>query len=289
MALVPVSKYKRIPGWDETYEWDDHTDLSDSQLITLELPFNTITYLNLSGNLIEKLPNMRVKNLNVSFNRITYMQDQTECEILIANGNPIRELPPLKKCKYIELDHTPISESQIIRIKDGQFYQFADSKRADEYLVDYSEDGLENACENGYLGLVKLILEKIDPFEDCLVKAARGGHISVVKYLTDTYDFDLEEPAKEACRNGHLDVVKILGVANDNLVKIASENGYYKCVSWLVNQGSNIDAILEPASKNGYNNLLKFALKRGAILPSSLAEHARQNCHLHTIDFLQTT
>lgn len=288
MALVPLAKYQRIPGWDETYEWPDETDLSDSGLVTFELPIQTITYLNLSGNLIEKLPNLRVKNLNVSFNLLTYMQDQPECEILIANGNPIRELPALKKCKYIELDHTPIADRQTIRVVDGKFYRFADSKRADEYLVDYSDDGLENACETGNLTLVKKIIERIQPSQSCLDQAAQNGHLPVVKYLVSEYDFDLEEPAKEACENGHLDVVKELGVVNDVLVEISAKKGWTKIVVWLVSQGADIDALLVPAARNGYTDLLKYAHLQGAVMPPDLVEHARLGCHLQTIEFLQT-
>jgi len=115
---------------------------------------------------------------------------------------------------------------------------------------------LKFASENGFLEIVKLIIElgvKVTADNNCAVKRASvNGHLDVVKYLvkhgadlTANNNFALGLAAK----NGHLDVVKYIVShggdvnAQDNYAIIAaSQSGHLDIVKYLVKHGADITA-----------------------------------------------
>jgi hypothetical protein len=134
------------------------------------------------------------------------------------------------------------------------------------------EEAFRSACEKGYLGIVKYLIEKCESStskyfppidihtynEDAFVGACAKGSLCVVKYLAELYMFNTklghnygkinihvqnEYPLYYACYNGHLDVVKYLielHLTNPNYTKIDSKRG------------------LEVARERGHKNIVEY-------------------------------
>lgn len=111
---------------------------------------------------------------------------------------------------------------------------------------------LDDIVEGGDLNLVKMIIEKgAVNFNSALVKAARSGHLNIVKYLLEEKKVKNEyyDPLIDAAQFGYLDIVK-----------------------YLVKKGHNVDiqsyfnrtTALELTSKNNHTDVVKYLLDQGA-------------------------
>ena len=107
---------------------------------------------------------------------------------------------------------------------------------ANNFDIDYANNNyyFRNACKNGYLELVELLLEKYPNInirinnDKAFRFACHNGHLAIVKLLLErcpnifvnTNDC---EAFRYACRNGHFEIVKFL--SENYEIDINSENG----------------------------------------------------------------
>jgi ankyrin repeat protein len=109
-----------------------------------------------------------------------------------------------------------------------------------------------NACQNGYLEIVKLLIEsyKVNPScenENFLRTACWNGHLNIMKYLIESCGvnphIDNERPLRTACWKGHLEIVKYLtqktGAKHHESLEYAFANRNLMIVMYLLNAGAN--------------------------------------------------
>ena len=86
----------------------------------------------------------------------------------------------------------------------------------DAYNISENSDMfLRYACLNGYLGIVKKLIENgaVDIHADdgwALTLACVNGHLEIVKYLVEQGVIQYDISLTMSCNNGHLEVVKYL-------------------------------------------------------------------------------
>lgn len=96
---------------------------------------------------------------------------------------------------------------------DLDFLKWAQAQGYEDVMYDRA---IESAAEAGHLEVVQHLVrqEPVEYLEGALVKAARNGHLHVVKWLLDEYEgtaIDLEDAVKEEwnlVENGRFDVIK---------------------------------------------------------------------------------
>ncbi|PVZ98002.1 hypothetical protein BB558_006006 [Smittium angustum] len=144
-------------------------------------------------------------------------------------------------------------------------------------IIKKNKHNLQEACSNGYLNIVKDLVENgVDIHENneiALKKASENGHLNVVKYLV------------EKGANIHSDQDWALGMA--------SKSGHLDVVKYLVEKGAKVQAgenfALGIACWNKRLDIAKYLIENGADI---IAEtHWKQifkdkNTHLDVVDYL---
>ena len=158
------------------------------------------------------------------------------------------------------------------------------------------ESPLYIAAKNGYLGIVKTLLEhgvsindaeNFFNHETALHAATQKGHLAVANMLLtcganiDATTYDGKTPLHLAAQNGHTDVVNTLlehganinAVANycrSTPLHLAAKNGHRKVIDTLLTHGANIDAttydgktLLHFAAQDGHIDLINTLLIQG--------------------------
>ncbi|KAJ3280518.1 hypothetical protein HDU76_009165 [Blyttiomyces sp. JEL0837] len=129
--------------------------------------------------------------------------------------------------------------------------------KTDQITIDFDKfnhHAIREASSNGYLEIVKILLElNLDPSlqqSKALRSACINGHMDIVKLLLSTNKVDINDVTMndnqvfwKACGNGHIDVVKfLLGYPNLNVdpgakdnaaIRLAAEGGYLELVKFL--------------------------------------------------------
>lgn len=109
---------------------------------------------------------------------------------------------------------------------------------------------LETSSSNGYINLVKYLIDKnfnVNSSKNCaLRKSARNGHTEIVRILIDANADVNGEAIKLASENGHLDIVRILVEAGADIMRdnnypliYSIRNGHFDVVMYLISQGAN--------------------------------------------------
>ncbi|KAF5698322.1 ankyrin protein 3 [Fusarium globosum] len=119
------------------------------------------------------------------------------------------------------------------------------------------------ACENGYLGIARVLVERDAQFISSLgapysplMLASKHGHSDIVRWLLDHHVDIRKEYKKEsaiwlALSNGHTEVVELLldagaglntcGVYETSILGLAVEKGNNKVVNLLLQKGADVD------------------------------------------------
>ncbi|KAG9497466.1 hypothetical protein J7337_010327 [Fusarium musae] len=120
------------------------------------------------------------------------------------------------------------------------------------------------ACENGHLGIARVLVERDDQPIDVggsapspLMRASKNGQIEIAKWLL-SHDADIhQEYRKEsaiclASSNGHVEIVELLldaganvntrGVQGTPIISLAAEKGREKVVKLLLERKANVQA-----------------------------------------------
>jgi hypothetical protein len=196
----------------------------------------------------------------------------------------LQKILPSDLLKYVIIPYLDECDLKIIL----EFHSVDQIREAEDLCINihaYEEYALRWASENGYLEVVKVLLEKEANVhannDDAILVASYMGHIEIVKILLanganiDAIDEDGDSVLILACENGNLNIVELLftkGVDihanNDEPFMLASRRGQLEVVKFLLANGANIhseedDAIIY-ASMNGYLEVVKFLLANGA-------------------------
>jgi len=162
---------------------------------------------------------------------------------------------------------------------------------------------LYEAIKNDDLESVKILLQRGFYNDYPLRKAARYGHLEVVKYLLEQgadLHVDNDYPLRKAARYGHLEVVKYLleqgadlHVDNDYPLRYAAENGHLEVVKYLLEQGADLHAgdndALRWAALRGHLEIVKYLVEQGADLHAEndwALRLAARNSHLEVVKCL---
>ena len=159
---------------------------------------------------------------------------------------------------------------------------------------DANNGAIRLASENGYIEIVKLLLEdkRVDPSDDdnyAIRRASDNGHLEVVELLlqdkrVDPSDWD-SLAIKLASMDGHLEVVKLLlqdsrvdpSDRNNYAIGIASNNGHSEVVELLL-QDKRVDpsdrnnAAIRHASIGGHSEVVKLLLQDNRVKNSLTRE-----------------
>lgn len=137
-------------------------------------------------------------------------------------------------------------------------------------------NNIYNACKDGKLETVKLLLEEEPEFryliyDHTFSSSCENGHLEVAKFLlkvNPSIDIseDDEYPFRFACENGHLEVAKWLysvkptidiSIDNEYAFKYACKNGHLEVVKWLI----KIKPLINITSENHY--AFRYACQKG--------------------------
>jgi ankyrin repeat protein len=137
---------------------------------------------------------------------------------------------------------------------------------------------LSDAAEFGYIEMVRFLLDNgLDPSQSqylMLKSSAQNGHFDIFQLFVERrlYDrYNLVIARELATSGGHLNILKFL--SNSGLtfqrseIKRAAEGGHIEVVRYLLSHPENQDeknAALSAASKNGYPEIVRLLLKSGA-------------------------
>lgn len=162
--------------------------------------------------------------------------------------------------------------------------------------LEFDKNGIHNllsfSSENGYLEIVKLLLEdeQVDPSDDnnyALKLACESGHLEIVRLLLEDkrvdpsdsyYSYDSLAIASE---KGHLDIVELLiyderadpSADNNMSIRLASKNGHLDIVDLLfyderVDPSDYDDDALYSAVDNNHYEIVKLLLTDKRVDPS---------------------
>ena len=190
----------------------------------------------------------------------------------------------------------------VVALKRG-----ADIEHKKEIDQDLFTTPLSAASENGYLEIVKYLVEHgadIEFNENWpLWLSAAYGHLEVVKYLLEN-GADIHAQGDlalfDASYNGDLEVVKYLIKHGANVdghtLRAASENGKLEMVKYLVDHGVDVrdqqgDSALISASLYGYLEVVKYLVRMGANVHAQndqALRFARKNKQVAVIEYLES-
>ena len=149
----------------------------------------------------------------------------------------------------------------------------------------YGDTLLHIACWNGWLGMVKQLIEKCecDPeVKDCgkqtpLHYACRQGSLDIIQYLIQEHQCDVNAfttdqwtPFYYACRYGHLDVVKylvqipdVVGCIDQQIVlQMICEYGYFNTLLYLMDEQGftpeKISSLISVACEHGFMEIVCY-------------------------------
>ncbi|EGG18652.1 hypothetical protein DFA_04147 [Cavenderia fasciculata] len=165
---------------------------------------------------------------------------------------------------------------------------------------------LDIVCKGGNLATVKVLLSNLncrDITSDAMDRAARKGHLDVVKYLDKFFkenaedDFEIDEECSTdamngAAKNGHINVVKYLNEnrtegCTSKAMDLAALNGHLNVVEYLGNhrtEGCTTDA-MDLAALNGHLNVIQWLHENSDVGGTEKAlQNAIKNGHKNIID-----
>jgi len=138
-----------------------------------------------------------------------------------------------------------------------------------------------HACGNSCWNIIHNILNKSHISSEinlALLRACENGYLDIVKYLVE-HDANIHAwndlALRQACHNGHFSIVKYLveeganiHAENDSALRFSSERGHLDIVKYLVEEGANIhaenDSALRFSSERGHLDIVKFLISMGA-------------------------
>jgi ankyrin repeat protein len=155
------------------------------------------------------------------------------------------------------------------------------SEIVDIIIKDGIDKAFQNASENGYLDIVKILIKygaDVQAYNNyAVIWASINYHLDVVEYLID-HGADIHTGNDFLLRNaafyGHLDVVKYLiahgadiHAQDDHALRLASQHCHLPVVEYLLSHGANVhgynDRALSLASENGHLAIVECLIKHG--------------------------
>ncbi|EGG16761.1 hypothetical protein DFA_07739 [Cavenderia fasciculata] len=170
--------------------------------------------------------------------------------------------------------------------------------------VDFVGDYLDKTAINGNLDILKMIHQRypntIIHTKKSVEGAAKNGHLSVIQFL-DSIDKQVQplifttQVMDNAASGGHKSLVEWLHQnrnegGTERAIKLASENGHFDCVKYLVENMSikkGTEEAMNMAALNGHYDIVVYLHQHSYICTTRAIDGAAAKGHLNIIKFLQ--
>jgi hypothetical protein len=155
------------------------------------------------------------------------------------------------------------------------------------------------AARAGHYGLVVTMSEwsggsdlwAATRMNDILRKAARGGHLDIMRWARCAGAKDFSLAVSEAARGGRVAALELLwswGGMDTEVLQDAARGGHREVVELLWDRGArNVLGLLEGAAQGGHEELCRFARAKGARPSSRLFYDVAHRGHLRILTMLR--
>lgn len=152
------------------------------------------------------------------------------------------------------------------------------------------------ATKIGDLKLVQYIIDeqKVKNVDEVFIVASQFGHLDIVKYLDNIYDFNSKtrlDAFKNAVEEGHLELVKYFDdetplIDADKALALTSEYGHTEVARYLIEEkgATDVEEALEIACMDAHTKLAQFLIEEKGAADIWRAIHAAAESEADTPD-----